>query len=66
MPCKPEIRRRYATRHEAWEYLASRGFACGPLSAWENGRWAATVVHDEAGFNVTVWLRAQVLVSQAA
>jgi hypothetical protein len=66
MTCNAEIRRRYGTRHEAWEYLASRGFACGVLSAWENGRWAATVVHDENGFNVTVWLRADVLVSQAA
>jgi hypothetical protein len=59
MTCNAEIRRRYDTRQEAWEYLASRGFACGG-SAWQNGRWVATVVHDGGGFNVTVWLTAEV------
>ena len=59
MTCDPEIKRCYPTRHEAWGYLASRGFVCHP-DGWENGRWAALVVRDEAGFNVTVWLRAEV------
>ena len=62
MTCNAEIRRRYATRQEAWEYLASRGFSCGG-SAWQNGRWTATVVHDERGFNVTVWLTTDVAVA---
>jgi hypothetical protein len=66
MTCKPEINKRYATRDEAWGYLASRGFACGALSGWENGRWAATVTREGTGFKVTVWLRAELPISQAA
>ncbi len=66
MTCNAEIRRRYDTRLEAWQYLASRGFACQPFSGWENGRWAATVIHDETGFNVTVWLRDDVALGRAA
>lgn len=50
------IRRRYDTRHEAREYLASRGFTCAGNS-WENGRWVAFVQRTEDGVDVTVWLR---------
>ncbi|MEJ0071656.1 MAG: hypothetical protein WDO24_26260 [Pseudomonadota bacterium] len=65
MTYKTEIKRRYDSRDDAWGYLASRGFVCRS-SGWQNGRWAATVVRDGDGFDVTVWLRAPVPVSQAA
>ena len=52
-----EIRRRYDTRVEAWQYLASRGFTCCADSSWVNGRWAASVHRNEHGVDVTVWLR---------
>jgi hypothetical protein len=56
MTCSAEIRRRYETRHEAWGYLASRGFTCTD-GAWANGRWAASVQRTADGIDVTVWLR---------
>jgi hypothetical protein len=65
MTCDAEIRRRYDTRDDAWAYLASRGFVCHS-TGWQNGRWAATVVHEDGGFNVTVWLRTEAEASQAA
>jgi hypothetical protein len=65
MTYNTEIRRRYDTRDEAWGYLASRGFVCHS-SGWQNGRWAATVVRADDGFDVTVWLRADSAASQAA
>jgi hypothetical protein len=37
MPCNAEIHRRYATRDEAFQYLASRGFLCS-ATGWVNGR----------------------------
>jgi hypothetical protein len=52
-----EIHRRYRTRHEAWEYLASRGFSCRLDASWVNGRWAARVRCADDGVAVTVWLR---------
>ena len=58
MTCLPEINRRYETRHEAWEYLASRGFSCD-MEGWRNGRWLAQVEHDDRSFNVKVWLPSQ-------
>jgi hypothetical protein len=57
MICPAEVRRCYATRPEAWEYLASRGFACGADSRWINGRWIAEVRRGEDGFDLTVRLR---------
>ena len=65
MTYNAEIRRRYETRDEAWGYLASRGFVC-ESSGWQNGRWAATVMREGDGFDVTVWLRAPAAVSEAA
>jgi len=56
MTCRAEIRRRYDTRHEAWSYLAARGFSCTG-GQWENGRWAATVERAGDRFDLTVWLR---------
>ena len=53
-----KLRRRYDSRFEAWEYLASRGFNC-TVNGWENGRWAASVQPTEDEFEVTVWLRLQ-------
>jgi len=53
-----EINRRYETRDAAWGYLASRGFSCGS-GEWRNGRWVASVWHDEFGFSVKVWLPSQ-------
>jgi hypothetical protein len=63
MTCAAEIRRRYDTRSEAWEYLTSRGFTCRTEGGWVNGRWAALVQPDEHGVDVTVWLRLQMATS---
>jgi hypothetical protein len=55
MTCPAVINRRYEARDAAWEYLASRGFACG-LEGWRNGRWRARVDRDRNGYRVQVWL----------
>jgi hypothetical protein len=65
MTYSTEIRRRYETRDDAWGYLASRGFVCH-AGGWRNGRWAATVMREGDGFDVTVWLRSEDAASQAA
>jgi hypothetical protein len=57
MTCLTEIRRRYPTPHEAWGYLAQRGFRCRPDASWVNGRWVAMVKPLDEGVDVTVWLR---------
>lgn len=58
MTCAAEIHRRYDNRHEAWAYLASRGFSCHADTGWVNGRWAAAVRRGAGdGVDVTVWLR---------
>lgn len=56
-----EIKRRYPSRDEAWGYLAARGFSCR-RDGWRNGRWAATVVRDDLGFEVRAWLPVQAVV----
>ena len=57
MTCPAAINRRYETRHEAWGYLAARGFSHGP-EGWRNGRWMARVGRDPRGVTVEVWLPA--------
>ena len=56
MTCRAELRRRYDNRHEAWSYLASRGFSCAG-APWENGDRAAVVERAGDRFDLTVWLR---------
>jgi hypothetical protein len=57
MTYKPEIRRRYHSRGEAFHYLSSRGFLFLPCG-WANGRWRALVEIDQDDFIVTIWLTA--------
>ena len=56
MTCAAELRRRYATLHDAWGYLEARGFVCTG-GGWVNGRWSASVTPGDTGVDVTVWLR---------
>lgn len=53
--CRPEMRRNYRTRDEAYGYLRSRGFIFLP-SGWRNGRWVASVELQNAAFAVMIWL----------
>ena len=55
MTYPPVINHRYLTREQAWGYLASRGFTCGP-QGWRNGRWMARVSRDHHAFCLEVWL----------
>jgi len=50
------IIRRYETRAQVREYLASRGFQRN-LEGWRNGRWIGRVSRDDGGFWVEVWPR---------
>jgi hypothetical protein len=51
------ITRRYETREQVREYLASRGFRRA-LEGWRNGRWIGRVSREDGGFCVEVWLPA--------
>jgi hypothetical protein len=55
MTCPAAITRRYETRAQVWEYLASRGFQ-RTLEGWRNGRWIGRVGRDDGGFWVEIWL----------
>jgi len=57
MTCPAAITRRYGTREQVREYLASRGFR-RTLEGWGNGRWIGRVSRDDGGFWVEIWLRA--------
>ena len=57
MTCPAAIIRRYATREQVREYLASRRFR-RTLEGWRNGRWIGRVRRDDGGFWVDVWLPA--------
>jgi DNA-binding winged helix-turn-helix (wHTH) protein len=59
MTCPAAITRRYATREQVREYLASRRFR-RTLEGWRNGRWIGRVRRDDGGFWVDVWLPAGV------
>ena len=50
-----EIKRRYRTRDEAWDSLASRGFSCATAGG-RSGRWIATVDRGSVGVHVRAWL----------
>jgi hypothetical protein len=55
MTCPAAIIRRYETREQVREYLASRGFR-RTLEGWRNGRWIGRVSRNDGGFCVEVWL----------
>jgi hypothetical protein len=57
MTCPAAITRRYETREQVREYLASRGFRRA-LEGWRNGRWIGRVSREDGGFCVEVWLPA--------
>jgi hypothetical protein len=55
MPCPASIIRRYETRVQVREYLASRGFQ-HTREGWRNGRWIERVSPNDRGFWVEIWL----------
>lgn len=55
MTLNAELIRRYLTRDEASQYLASRGFLLLP-KGWANGRWVAELEKAAIGYIVTVRL----------
>jgi hypothetical protein len=57
MTCLAAIARRYETREQVREYLASRGFQ-RTLEGWRDGRRIGRVSRDDGGFWVEVWLPA--------
>jgi hypothetical protein len=50
-----ELKRRFATRSAAYQYLSARGFLFLP-SGWANGWWRATVDMDGDDYVVVIRL----------